>query len=75
LLHIYIKGSSSRWCQRHGIEEQRLYELVKLKEQFESILKNSLDSKEGGEEASNKRVRQPQTERDYWTGKRKIVLI
>ena len=29
---------SRRWCQRHGLEEQRLYEALKLKRQFESIL-------------------------------------
>ncbi|KAI9138090.1 P-loop containing nucleoside triphosphate hydrolase protein [Paraphysoderma sedebokerense] len=30
--------SSRKWCMRHGIEEQRLYEMTKLKRQFEDIL-------------------------------------
>ncbi|KAG2179770.1 hypothetical protein INT43_003553 [Umbelopsis isabellina] len=33
------RGESSRsWCKRHGVEEQRLYEITKLKKQFEKIL-------------------------------------
>ncbi|CAM0139298.1 unnamed protein product [Umbelopsis sp. WA50703] len=33
------RGESSRsWCKRHGVEEQRLYEIAKLKKQFEKIL-------------------------------------
>ncbi|KAJ2960902.1 hypothetical protein NQZ79_g3699 [Umbelopsis isabellina] len=30
--------SSRSWCKRHGVEEQRLYEIAKLKKQFEKIL-------------------------------------
>ncbi|KAH6568489.1 hypothetical protein BASA62_005429 [Batrachochytrium salamandrivorans] len=30
--------SSRSWCRRYGVEEQRLYEIVKLKDQFEKIL-------------------------------------
>lgn len=38
-LHAKSKGSSSRkWCRRRGLEEQRFYEMVKLKEQFEMLL-------------------------------------
>lgn len=38
-LHAKSKGSSSRkWCRRRGLEEQRFYEMVKLKEQFEDLL-------------------------------------
>ncbi|PHZ12771.1 P-loop containing nucleoside triphosphate hydrolase protein [Rhizopus microsporus ATCC 52813] len=32
------KESSRKWCKRHGIEEQRLYEITKMKKQFEKIL-------------------------------------
>ncbi len=32
-------GSDSRkWCRRRGLEEQRLYEIVKLRDQFRSLL-------------------------------------
>lgn len=31
--------SSQRWCRRRGVEEQRLYELTKLRSQFLRILK------------------------------------
>ena len=30
--------SSRSWCKRHGVEEQRLYEITKLKRQFEDIM-------------------------------------
>ncbi|KAJ3333575.1 DEAH (Asp-Glu-Ala-His) box polypeptide 34 [Blyttiomyces sp. JEL0837] len=32
------RESSRNWCKRHGVEEQRLYEMVKLKTQFEEVL-------------------------------------
>ena len=31
-------GSTHRWCKSRGIEQQRFYEITKLKEQFEEIL-------------------------------------
>ncbi|TPX59428.1 hypothetical protein PhCBS80983_g02487 [Powellomyces hirtus] len=34
--------SSSKWCRRFGLEEQRLYEMMKLKSQFEGILSDVL---------------------------------
>ena len=34
------KISSKKWCQRRGIEEQRLYEIANLRKQFRSILSN-----------------------------------
>ncbi|KAJ3378304.1 DEAH (Asp-Glu-Ala-His) box polypeptide 34, partial [Lobulomyces angularis] len=38
--------SSRAWCRRRGCEEQRLYEMVKLKSQFEDILARYM-AKEG----------------------------
>ena len=42
---IHIKHSrreaSHKWCRRHGLAEQRLYEMAKLKKQFEDILSNT----------------------------------
>jgi len=35
--------SSRQWCRRHGVEEQRLYEMVKLKSQFQDILEDCLN--------------------------------
>jgi len=32
------KVSSKKWCQRRGIEEQRLYEIANLRKQFRDIL-------------------------------------
>lgn len=64
------QNSSRKWCQRHGVEEQRLYELVKLKEQFGSILKGLRGSDETGNDddefSSSKKRKEPDTEQDYW---------
>ena len=32
------RKNTKRWCRRHALEEQRLYEIVKLRRQFSSIL-------------------------------------
>lgn len=31
--------NSRQWCRRHGLEEQRFYEITKLRKQFEELLK------------------------------------
>lgn len=33
--------SSRRWCKRHGLQEQRLYEITKLRRQFEDLLSST----------------------------------
>lgn len=33
--------SSRRWCKRHGLQEQRLYEITKLRRQFQDLLADS----------------------------------
>ncbi|XP_013779441.2 probable ATP-dependent RNA helicase DHX34 [Limulus polyphemus] len=33
--------SSRKWCNRHGLEEQRFYEITKLRRQFKDLLQNS----------------------------------
>jgi len=43
------KESSKMWCRRHGVEEQRLYEMVKLKNQFQDILEDCLNVLESGD--------------------------
>jgi HrpA-like RNA helicase len=35
------KESSKKWARRHGIEEQRLYEISKLRQQFKDLLADS----------------------------------
>ncbi|KAI0979645.1 hypothetical protein GJ496_001416 [Pomphorhynchus laevis] len=38
-LDLRIQQSNCRdWCKKHGIEEKRLYEIIKLRGQFENIL-------------------------------------
>ena len=32
------KGNSAKWCKRRGLEEQRFYEISKLKKQFYDLL-------------------------------------
>lgn len=32
-------GSTRKWCKRRGLEEQRFYEMSKLKKQFEELLR------------------------------------
>ena len=32
------EGSTRKWCKRRGLEEQRFYEMSKLKKQFEELL-------------------------------------
>jgi hypothetical protein len=32
-------GQSSRWCRRRGLEEQRFYEMTKLRRQFKQLLR------------------------------------
>lgn len=34
------RESSSQWCRRRGIEEQRFYEITKLRNQFEELLRD-----------------------------------
>lgn len=33
--------NSRKWCRRHGIEEQRFYEVTKLRKQFKELLQDS----------------------------------
>ncbi|XP_062891537.1 probable ATP-dependent RNA helicase DHX34 [Mobula hypostoma] len=45
-----LRGSNSRkWCRRRGLQEQRLYEMVNLRKQFKTLLKDHrLLEEEGG---------------------------
>lgn len=32
------RNSSRKWCKRRGLEEQRFYEMIKLRAQFKELL-------------------------------------
>lgn len=56
-LQVKSHGSSSRkWCKRRGLEEQRFYEMSKLKRQFESLLRDHhlMDLEERDEDADDR---------------------
>ena len=42
-LQVKSEGSSQsyKWCRRRGLEQQRLYEIVKLRQQFQEILQEA----------------------------------
>eukprot|EP00002_Diphylleia_rotans_P039568 TRINITY_DN9202_c0_g1_i1.p1 TRINITY_DN9202_c0_g1~~TRINITY_DN9202_c0_g1_i1.p1 ORF type:complete len:990 (-),score=168.40 TRINITY_DN9202_c0_g1_i1:108-3077(-) len=46
--------SSKKWCRRKGLEEQRLYEMTKLRRQLRSVLPESLRDYELEEKKSKK---------------------
>jgi hypothetical protein len=74
--------SSKKWCKRYGIEEQRLYELTKLKSQFTELLQDAGLLPRGVEAprpALTQRMREQKSEirrliRDKETKKRRRVL-
>ncbi|CAF0932979.1 unnamed protein product, partial [Didymodactylos carnosus] len=40
-VHIKADGTNTRmWCKRRGVEEQRLYDITKLRKQFKDLLKD-----------------------------------
>eukprot|EP00118_Oscarella_pearsei_P015190 m.135555 g.135555 ORF g.135555 m.135555 type:complete len:245 (+) comp38160_c0_seq64:1739-2473(+) len=52
------RSSTRKWCKRYGLEDQRFYEMAKLKDQFKEILEEyKLLEKDyqSGEESSSKR--------------------
>ena len=42
-------GASHQWCRRRGLEQQRFYEMTKLRDQFQEILQVGRGGEEGGE--------------------------
>jgi len=40
--HRSGSNSSRKWCRRRGLEEQRFYEMTKLRAQFKDLLQVSL---------------------------------
>ncbi len=37
----FAQENSRKWCRRHGVEEQRLYEISKLRQQFKELLQDA----------------------------------
>lgn len=50
--------STKQWCRRRGLEEQRFYEITKLRRQFEELLKDSelLSGANDGEMSATERI-------------------
>lgn len=50
--------NTKQWCRRRGLEEQRFYEITKLRKQFEELLKDSelLDMANDGEMSASERI-------------------
>lgn len=50
--------STKQWCRRRGLEEQRFYEITKLRRQFEDLLKDSelLSVENDGEMSASERI-------------------
>lgn len=38
LCFLFVGSDSRKWCRRRGLEEQRFYEIIKLKQQFHGLL-------------------------------------
>ncbi|XP_062861355.1 probable ATP-dependent RNA helicase DHX34 [Trichomycterus rosablanca] len=81
------RGSSSRkWCKRRGIEEQRLYEMTNLRQQFKEVLSShglvELQKHSMGQDRGQRRERliernrlhQLRREHELQDGKRRKVL-
>ncbi|KAI8384738.1 P-loop containing nucleoside triphosphate hydrolase protein [Radiomyces spectabilis] len=63
------KHSSRSWCRTHGVEEQRMYEIAKIRRQFEKVLndfqpglleslKNKAEGSDDSEEEADRLKRQ-----------------
>ena len=37
-IKVQDRDNSKRWCRKRGLEEQRFYEMIKLRKQFEELL-------------------------------------
>ncbi|KAI9273017.1 P-loop containing nucleoside triphosphate hydrolase protein [Phascolomyces articulosus] len=82
------KTSSRNWCRKHGIEEHRLYEIAKMRRQFEKVLNdfqpgllqhlkeqdNSDEEREQREHRSKKRDQLKRERYEERSSKRRRVL-
>ncbi|VDM22565.1 unnamed protein product, partial [Hydatigera taeniaeformis] len=73
--------SAQRWARRLGLEEQRLYEMVRLRGQFLQLLKDAglyvTDDKNGDKTATgsnHRRLLQQARHREHLKGKRRRML-
>lgn len=49
-LTVKSRGSADGWCRRLGVEQQRLYEIVKMREQFGDVLEDAGEDEQGDED-------------------------
>jgi hypothetical protein len=57
--------NSRKWCHRHGIEEQRLYEMTKLVDQFRSTMGQNLDDRISAHPAGGRKRKNDDTYSRY----------
>ncbi|KAJ3399434.1 DEAH (Asp-Glu-Ala-His) box polypeptide 34, partial [Chytriomyces hyalinus] len=71
------RESSKNWCKRFGVEEQRLYEMVKLKTQFEQVLAQYLgrEQEQSESEDSDDGVDRPPSSRKRKRNHRKREAV
>jgi len=73
-------ANSKKWCRRRGFEEQRFYEISKLRKQFEDILRDHKLLKESNERRSaaqrieRKRLARLKHEHKSGGGRKKKIL-
>jgi len=67
--------SSRGWCKAHGVEEQRMYEMAKLKDQFKDILAENGLLPRQNDENSDPSCRDHQRRRDIARKRREIRLL
>ncbi|KAJ3027787.1 UNVERIFIED_CONTAM: DEAH (Asp-Glu-Ala-His) box polypeptide 34 [Siphonaria sp. JEL0065] len=59
------RESSKNWCNRRGVEEQRLYEMVKLRTQFEEVLAQYLGREGEGDDDDRQSELDSDSDDDY----------
>ena len=77
------RSNSKKWCKRRGLEEQRFYEMSKLKRQFEDLLrdhgllnKNANNRRSGRDYGERDRLRKLKREhRSQKSRKRKVLKL
>ncbi|KAJ3103822.1 DEAH (Asp-Glu-Ala-His) box polypeptide 34 [Phlyctochytrium planicorne] len=63
--------STKNWCKRHGLEEQRLYEMVKLRTQFEEVLSEYMRESTGDSDVEDSDDGDENTSKTQFAKKRK----
>jgi HrpA-like RNA helicase len=73
-------GDTFKWCKRHGLQENRLYEMAKLQQQFEDMLRDHESGSRrdrrgrGGDAAARRQLRELQQAAERQRGRRVLRL-